>query len=148
MPQVGFEPMISAFERTKTIHALDRAATVIGKGYWRVWNNIKGSGHDLFEVLLRILSGVSGENYEKPQSRWSESEPRFEPKASLIWIWNVTATLSCPVALCRNNRTTPVLSAHRRFKYLKHNGNYMYHLLKNSAVCPHSVFMCSLWFSQ
>jgi hypothetical protein len=31
MPQVGFEPMIPVFERAKTVHALDRAATVIGK---------------------------------------------------------------------------------------------------------------------
>jgi hypothetical protein len=29
-PQVGFEPTFSVFERTKTVHALDRAATVIG----------------------------------------------------------------------------------------------------------------------
>jgi hypothetical protein len=31
MPQVGFEPKIPVFERPKTVHALDRAATVIGK---------------------------------------------------------------------------------------------------------------------
>jgi hypothetical protein len=30
MPGVGFEPMIPAFKRTKTVLALDRAATVIG----------------------------------------------------------------------------------------------------------------------
>jgi hypothetical protein len=30
MPQVGFEPMIPVFERAKTVHALDSAATVIG----------------------------------------------------------------------------------------------------------------------
>jgi hypothetical protein len=30
MPRVGFEPKIPAFERAKTVHALDRAATVIG----------------------------------------------------------------------------------------------------------------------
>jgi hypothetical protein len=30
MPPVGFEPAISVLERTKTVHALDRAATVIG----------------------------------------------------------------------------------------------------------------------
>jgi hypothetical protein len=30
MPWVGFEPTIPAFERAKAIHALDRAATVIG----------------------------------------------------------------------------------------------------------------------
>jgi hypothetical protein len=31
MPLVGFEPTISAFERAKTVHAFDRAATVIGQ---------------------------------------------------------------------------------------------------------------------
>jgi hypothetical protein len=30
MPRVGFEPTIPAFERTTTVHVLDRAATVIG----------------------------------------------------------------------------------------------------------------------
>jgi hypothetical protein len=29
MPHVGIEPMIPVFERAKTVHALDRAATVI-----------------------------------------------------------------------------------------------------------------------
>jgi hypothetical protein len=29
MPQVGLEPTIPAFEREKTVHALDRAAGVI-----------------------------------------------------------------------------------------------------------------------
>jgi hypothetical protein len=32
MPQVGFEPMIPLFERAKTVHALDRAVTVVGIG--------------------------------------------------------------------------------------------------------------------
>jgi hypothetical protein len=31
MPWVGFEPTIPASERTKTVHALDRAATVTGE---------------------------------------------------------------------------------------------------------------------
>jgi FAD synthase len=30
MLRVGFEPTIQAFERAKTVHTLDRAATVIG----------------------------------------------------------------------------------------------------------------------
>jgi hypothetical protein len=33
MPRVGFEPTIPAFERAKTVHALDRAVTVIGELY-------------------------------------------------------------------------------------------------------------------
>jgi hypothetical protein len=31
MPRVGFEPTIPLLERAKTVHALDRAATVIGR---------------------------------------------------------------------------------------------------------------------
>jgi hypothetical protein len=31
MHRVGFEPKILAFERAKTVHALDRAATAIGR---------------------------------------------------------------------------------------------------------------------
>jgi hypothetical protein len=30
MPSVGIEPTISAVEEAKTVHALDRAATVLG----------------------------------------------------------------------------------------------------------------------
>jgi hypothetical protein len=30
MPRVGFEPAIPVFELAKTVHALDRAATLIG----------------------------------------------------------------------------------------------------------------------
>jgi hypothetical protein len=30
MPLLGFEPTITAFKRAKTIHAINRAATVIG----------------------------------------------------------------------------------------------------------------------
>jgi hypothetical protein len=33
MPCVGFEPTIPAFERAKTVYALDRVATVIGRNY-------------------------------------------------------------------------------------------------------------------
>jgi uncharacterized lipoprotein YbaY len=31
MPLVGFEPTIPVFQRAKTVHALDRAATVIAR---------------------------------------------------------------------------------------------------------------------
>jgi hypothetical protein len=31
MPRVGFELTIPVFERAKTVHALDRAATVVGR---------------------------------------------------------------------------------------------------------------------
>jgi hypothetical protein len=32
MPRVRFEPMIPVFERAKTVHAVDSAATVMGSG--------------------------------------------------------------------------------------------------------------------
>jgi hypothetical protein len=31
MPPVGFVPTMREFERAKTVHALDRAATVVGE---------------------------------------------------------------------------------------------------------------------
>jgi hypothetical protein len=35
MSQVTFEPTAPVFERAKTVHALNRSATVIGR--WRIW---------------------------------------------------------------------------------------------------------------
>jgi hypothetical protein len=37
---MGFEPMIPVFERAKTVHALDRAATVIGELHVLIATNI------------------------------------------------------------------------------------------------------------
>jgi hypothetical protein len=42
MPLVGFETTIPAFERAKTVHALDRAATVIGlKAKLSLWQDME-----------------------------------------------------------------------------------------------------------
>jgi hypothetical protein len=41
MPQVGFEPTIPVFERPKTVHALDRAVTVIGTCSLRIHNFVQ-----------------------------------------------------------------------------------------------------------
>jgi hypothetical protein len=46
MPQVGSEPTIPVFERAKTVHALDRVATVIG--------SLKVTSLELEIVTLRI----------------------------------------------------------------------------------------------
>jgi hypothetical protein len=46
MPQVGFEPKITAFELAKTVHALYRAVNVIG--FFNVYHCIS------LEELLRI----------------------------------------------------------------------------------------------
>jgi hypothetical protein len=42
MPRVGFEPTTPVFERAKTVHALDRAITVIGI-----------CGHSFLKYILR-----------------------------------------------------------------------------------------------
>jgi hypothetical protein len=41
MPQVGFEPIIPVFERAKTVHALDLAATVISSRQHHISENYK-----------------------------------------------------------------------------------------------------------
>jgi hypothetical protein len=43
MPRVGFEPTIPAFERAKTVHVLDCAATVIGSSYNRLSKHLDPS---------------------------------------------------------------------------------------------------------
>jgi hypothetical protein len=48
MTWVGFEPTIKAVERAKTVHALDRAATVIGD-YFLLPSEI------LFHIKQQIL---------------------------------------------------------------------------------------------
>jgi hypothetical protein len=42
MPWVGSEPTIPAFEQAKTVHALDRAATVIGFEMAKEDNSVHG----------------------------------------------------------------------------------------------------------
>jgi hypothetical protein len=47
MPLVGFEPNAPVFERAKTVHALDRAATVIGFKRLVKYNLAKVSMYEL-----------------------------------------------------------------------------------------------------
>jgi hypothetical protein len=63
MPWVGFEPTIPAFERAKAVHALDRAANVIGcitfrrayymkcNVYWSSYTAISRRQIHLFNLL-------------------------------------------------------------------------------------------------
>jgi hypothetical protein len=46
MPRVGFEPTIPVSERAKTVHALDRATTVIGA------TEIEG-----YEIMITRING-------------------------------------------------------------------------------------------
>jgi hypothetical protein len=63
MPRVEFEPTIPVFERAKTVHALDCAATVIGSlvPFWI--NNNPIIVHDkLSDILLALSVGSDTEN--------------------------------------------------------------------------------------
>jgi hypothetical protein len=62
MPRVGFEPTIPVFERAKTVHALDRAATVIGVLQPRMVNptqtlvmDLERNGPVLLERMVHYL---------------------------------------------------------------------------------------------
>jgi hypothetical protein len=60
MRQVAFEPTIPVLERAKTVHALDRAATVIGKLYLYIFiylfkDTINNSDYDVDISLLNFL---------------------------------------------------------------------------------------------
>jgi hypothetical protein len=59
MPQVGFEPTIPVFERAKTVHALDRAVTVIGS---LLIYNLINFLITLFSVRFAPGSGQSATN--------------------------------------------------------------------------------------
>jgi hypothetical protein len=59
MPRVGFELTVPTFERAKTVHALDRATTVIGDGLLTE-----------FSLSLNVLIG-------KPDGRVSLGRPRI-----------------------------------------------------------------------
>jgi hypothetical protein len=48
MPRLGFEPTITASERAKTVHALDRSATVTG-----TYRPISSNDIDINEYLIK-----------------------------------------------------------------------------------------------
>jgi hypothetical protein len=56
MPRVGFKPMIPMFERAKTIHALDRATTVIGFIYFNTNKFCMFPAQSVFHTVLGIKS--------------------------------------------------------------------------------------------
>jgi hypothetical protein len=54
MPRVGFEPTIPAFERAKTVHALDRAVTVIGiEGLLSLYPRISGNHIKYYTLVFQ-----------------------------------------------------------------------------------------------
>jgi hypothetical protein len=65
MPQVGFEPTIPVFEWAKTVHALDRATTVIGKfSSYLTENTTRLCCKEARLILFRKLVAVYYENHK------------------------------------------------------------------------------------
>jgi hypothetical protein len=62
MPRVGFELMIPLFERAKTVHTLDRAATVIGEMLTQSHSN------EASNVMIAILRYIFPEQLQILQS--------------------------------------------------------------------------------
>jgi hypothetical protein len=59
MPQVGFKPMIPIFERAKTVHALDRVATVIGSWELYFFKYFKILSYLVIWFLITISSHIN-----------------------------------------------------------------------------------------
>jgi hypothetical protein len=61
IPRVGFETTTLVFERAKTVHALDRAATVIGlRGLLRIkWKNLQLRINGKFSKLTFLQSSLN-----------------------------------------------------------------------------------------
>jgi hypothetical protein len=79
MPRVGLEHTIPPFERAETVHAVDRAATVIGRndlGRKRSWPNFRYNSETCLKWLRKAI--------KKLRSELSVSRPRFEPSTSRI----------------------------------------------------------------
>jgi hypothetical protein len=74
MPSVGLEPMIPAFETAKTVHALDRAATVIGNPLHQYYPQLQISFCEVY--IIRSC------RYTKP--RTAEDKWEFRCKARYL----------------------------------------------------------------
>jgi hypothetical protein len=55
IPRMGFEPTIPAFDRTKTVHALDGAVTAIG---------VRNRTHVHIHFLLRMTDTMTSQNID------------------------------------------------------------------------------------
>jgi hypothetical protein len=76
MPRVGFKPTIPVFERAKTFHALDRAATVIG--------NHKSNGINSIRLYLSVKYEMGRRKYWR--SEWTRGLRHV--RSLLLQYWN------------------------------------------------------------
>jgi hypothetical protein len=96
MPWVGFEPMIPVFERAKTVHAFDRAATVIGKYRHQLY---------LFSrSCVYIHSATSQQHKEELHNMYSNLHQGVPVWPNGVLVWS-NGVLMWPNQGGRNERT-------------------------------------------
>jgi hypothetical protein len=89
MPRVGLEPMTTAFERAKTVHALDRAATAIG-----VRLDTNSSGYRTFSTHCGFIAA----------SPFSSAKPHKKSHVPSIVVRIVNAAECSPLRQGGNRR--------------------------------------------
>jgi hypothetical protein len=71
MPEAGFEPTITASEQTKTLHALNRSATVTGSKI--VYNDEKPTLKRIQGIVfLRVLGYQMSRSLQRTRSLFSK----------------------------------------------------------------------------
>jgi hypothetical protein len=112
MPRVGFEPMIPAFERAKTVHALDGAATVIGTSKHRQsWKPVavtsRPNGETMTLTTWRHVANRTGKDvliYIRPalcNLSTCSSCASSTPRAPFVYVWLSEGSLKCcPYTKC------------------------------------------------
>jgi hypothetical protein len=87
MPRVGLEPTIPVFERAKTVHALDRAANVIGVNLLLDRNLPKLGAESILDISMvravRASRSKRKENYSRRAEGWEGWERRYIGNPSL-----------------------------------------------------------------
>jgi hypothetical protein len=92
MPQAGFEPTIPVFERAKTVHASDRAATVIGS-------------ESICEVIV------------KPKCKWCNRKTRLQEDPLCKIRWGYSSELFMDINLNKKAHVTGLSDIPGRLLY-------------------------------
>jgi hypothetical protein len=74
MPRVGFDPMNPAFERAKTVHALDGAATVIGEvamACFKILSRHSSGETEKTHHSIRIIRNILNSNQIPPEYKYT-----------------------------------------------------------------------------
>jgi hypothetical protein len=95
MPQVGFEPTIPVFERAKTVHALDRAATEIGNHvHWNLGSTVGLRHQKFFPETLITRNMISVRPCDLRFSRWVNIKRSSQMWCHIVWkVWGARGSV-------------------------------------------------------